>query len=98
VSSQVTESSGQSSQVKVSTWRRVLSPTGNTGDAMFRVLMLLCCAFMVGIVVAMVFALATDSMLSIRQFGFGFLTSQHGIRSKVSLERCRLFTARWLRR
>ena len=31
---------------------------------------------MVGIVVAMVFALAADSMLSIRQFGFGFLTGQ----------------------
>ncbi len=33
--------------------------------------------FVVGIVVAMVVALATDSMLSIRQFGFSFLTSQH---------------------
>src|SRR4029078_63538 len=59
-----------------STWRRVLSPTGNTGDAIFRVLMLLVALLMVGIVLAMVFALATDSMLSIRPFGFGFLTSQ----------------------
>jgi len=59
-----------------STWRRVLSPTGNTGDAVFRVLMLLVALLMVGIVVAMVIALATDAMLSIRQFGFGFLTSQ----------------------
>src|SRR5918996_6163905 len=59
-----------------STWRRVLSPTGNTGDAIFRVLMLLVALLMVGIVLAMVFALATDSMLSIRQFGFGFLISQ----------------------
>ena len=56
--------------------RRALSPTGNTGDAVFRVLMLLVALLMVGIVVAMVIALATDSMLSIRQFGFGFLTSQ----------------------
>lgn len=54
----------------------MLSPTGNNGDAVFRVLMLLVALLMVGIVVAMVIALATDSMLSIRQFGFGFLTSQ----------------------
>jgi phosphate transport system permease protein len=60
-----------------STWRRVLSPTGNTGDAVFRILMFLVALFMVGIVVAMVWALAADSMLSIRQFGFGFLKSQH---------------------
>lgn len=59
-----------------STWRRVLSPTGNTGDAVFRVLMLLVALLMVGIVVAMVIALAADSIPSIRQFGFGFLTSQ----------------------
>jgi phosphate transport system permease protein len=59
-----------------STWRRVLSPTGNTGDAVFRVLMLLAALLMVAIVLAMVFALATDSMLSIRQFGFHFLTGR----------------------
>jgi phosphate transport system permease protein len=56
-----------------STWRRVLSPTGNTGDAIFRVLMFLVALLMVGIVVAMVAALSADSMLSIREFGFGFL-------------------------
>jgi phosphate transport system permease protein len=60
-----------------STWRRALSPTGNTGDAVFRVLMLLVALLMVGIVVAMVVALTMDSMLSLRQFGFSFLTSQH---------------------
>jgi phosphate transport system permease protein len=59
-----------------STWRRVLSPTGNTGDAVFRVLMLLVALLMVGVVIAMVIALSTDSILSIRQFGFSFLTSQ----------------------
>ena len=59
-----------------STWRRVLSPTGNTGDAVFRVLMFGVALLMVAIVVAMVVALAADSMASIRQFGFGFLTSQ----------------------
>jgi phosphate transport system permease protein len=62
--------------VAPSTWRRALSPTGNTGDAVFRILMLLVALLMVGIVVAMVIALATDSMASIRQFGFGFLKGQ----------------------
>jgi phosphate transport system permease protein len=64
---------------QVSTWRRVrrvLSPTGNTGDAIFRVLMLAVALLMVAVVVAMVIALTSDAMLSIRQFGFGFLTSQ----------------------
>lgn len=53
----------------------MLSPTGNTGDTVFRGLMLLVALFVVAIVIAMVIALASDSMLSIRQFGFGFLTS-----------------------
>ena len=53
----------------------MLSPTGNTGDTIFRGLMLLVALFVVAIVIAMVIALASDSMLSIRQFGFGFLTS-----------------------
>ena len=59
-----------------STLRRVLSPTGNTGDAIFRFLMLGVALLMVGIVLAMVVALSSDSMLSLRQFGFGFLTGQ----------------------
>src|SRR5690348_1937795 len=65
-----------SAAIETSTWRRVLAPTGNTGDAVFRILMLLVALLMVGIVVAMVIALAADAMLSIRQFGFSFLTSQ----------------------
>jgi len=60
-----------------SSWRKALSPTGNTGDAIFRVLLSLIALFVLGIVIAMVWALATDSMLSIRQFGFSFLTSSH---------------------
>jgi phosphate transport system permease protein len=59
-----------------STWRRVLSPTGNTGDAIFRVLMFAVALLMVGIVIAKLVALSADSMLSMRQFGFRFLTSQ----------------------
>lgn len=57
-----------------SNWRRVLSPTGNTGDAVFRIAMFLVALLMVAIVLAMVIALSVDSMLSIRQFGFDFLT------------------------
>jgi len=61
---------------KHSDWRRVLSPTGNTGDAIFRLVMLGAGLFVVAIVVAKVVALTSDSMLSIRQFGFSFLTGR----------------------
>src|SRR5436190_3527008 len=57
-------------------WRRVFSPTGNTGDAVFRILMLLAALLVVGIVMAKAIAVSAGSMLSLRQFGFGFLTSQ----------------------
>jgi phosphate transport system permease protein len=55
-------------------WRRALSPTGNTGDAIFRVLLLSAATLILLIVVTMIFALAWKSRLSIRQFGFGFIT------------------------
>jgi len=61
---------------KHSDWRRVLSPTGNTGDAIFRVVMLAMGLFVVAIVISMVIALASDSMMSVRRFGFGFLTGR----------------------
>ncbi len=54
----------------------LVAKTGNTGDAVFRILMSLVALLMVGIVIAMVVTLATDSMASIRQFGFGFLKGQ----------------------
>jgi phosphate transport system permease protein len=56
--------------------RRALSPTGNTGDAIFRAAMFAVALLMVLIVVAMILALASYSRLSIRQFGFGFLTNR----------------------
>jgi len=59
-----------------SAWRKALSPTGNTGDAVFRVLMALVAFSVVGLVIAMIWALTVDSMLSIRQFGFSFLKSR----------------------
>src|SRR5207247_11270925 len=55
-------------------WRR-LSPTGNTGDAIFRVAMFMIALSLVLIVAAMIVALAAHSTLSIRQFGFSFLSS-----------------------
>ena len=57
-------------------WRRRLSPTGNTGDAIFRAAMFGVALFVMLIVVAMIVALASHSTLSIRQFGFGFLTNR----------------------
>ncbi|HKZ78496.1 MAG TPA: phosphate ABC transporter permease subunit PstC [Pyrinomonadaceae bacterium] len=57
-------------------WRRALSPTGNTGDAVFRTLMFSAGLLVLLIVVAIALALAVDSLLSIRTFGLGFLTSR----------------------
>src|SRR5260370_1220846 len=57
-------------------WRRRLSPTGNTGDAIFRVLIFGVALSMVLIVGAMIIALSAHSMLSIREFGFCFLTGR----------------------
>jgi phosphate transport system permease protein len=56
-------------------WQRRLSPTGNSGDAVFRGLLFAAALLLVLIVGAMIFALAVKSMPSIRQFGFHFLTS-----------------------
>ena len=55
-------------------WRRSISPTGNAGDAVFRTLILVAALSILAVVGAMIFALAGESMLSIRQFGFGFFT------------------------
>jgi len=60
----------------MSDWRKRLSPTGNSGDAIFRAAMFGTALLVVTIVVAMIVALAAHSTLSIRQFGFGFLTSR----------------------
>jgi phosphate transport system permease protein len=55
-------------------WRRALSPTGNTGDAIFRLLLLGAATLVLLIVGTMIFALAYKSRLSINQFGFRFLS------------------------
>jgi phosphate transport system permease protein len=56
--------------------RRALSPTGNAGDAVFRGLVFFAALLILLIVGGMIFALASKSMLSMREFGFGFLTSR----------------------
>jgi phosphate transport system permease protein len=60
----------------LSSVRKALSPTGNTGDAVFRLILGLVALFVLAIVIAMVWALAADSWLSIRTFGFSFITSR----------------------
>ncbi|HVS83802.1 MAG TPA: phosphate ABC transporter permease subunit PstC [Pyrinomonadaceae bacterium] len=60
----------------MSDWRRRLSPTGNAGDAIFRAAMFGAALLLLLIVGAMIVALASHSTLSIREFGFGFLTSR----------------------
>lgn len=56
-------------------WRRALSPTGNTGDAVFRAALFVCALSVVLLVGAMIVAMAANSRLSLHEFGFGFLTS-----------------------
>lgn len=61
----------------VGLWARLLnafSPTGNAGDAVFRGLLFAAALLSLLIVVGMIVALAGQSMLSIRQFGFSFIT------------------------
>jgi phosphate transport system permease protein len=53
--------------------RRALSPTGNAGDNVFRLLMFGAGMVIVLVVVGMILGLASHSELSLRQFGFGFL-------------------------
>src|SRR5258705_9548801 len=54
--------------------QRALSPTGNTGDAIFRLLLLSSATLVLLIVATMILALAYKSKLSISQFGLRFLS------------------------
>ncbi|HEX8139312.1 MAG TPA: phosphate ABC transporter permease subunit PstC [Pyrinomonadaceae bacterium] len=54
--------------------RRALVPTGNKGDALFRGALFLAALLLLLIVCAMLFEIASNSMLSARKFGLGFLT------------------------
>jgi phosphate transport system permease protein len=55
--------------------RHAVSPTGNRGDAIFRLLLLTVATLMLVIIAAMIVALAFKSRLSISRFGFGFMTA-----------------------
>ena len=57
-------------------WRRTLSPTGNRGDAIFRTALFLSALLLLLIALAMIAAIAASSLPTIREFGFGFLTSR----------------------
>jgi len=57
-------------------WRETLAPTGNAGDALFRAALLLAALVLLLLVVSMIAAMAANSRLSLRAFGFGFLTSR----------------------
>ena len=59
-----------------SAFSRRLSPTGNKGDAIFHLAISATSVIVVLIVIAMIVALASHATLSIRQFGFSFLTSR----------------------
>ncbi|HXT64113.1 MAG TPA: hypothetical protein VN696_13830, partial [Pyrinomonadaceae bacterium] len=62
--------------------RRLLSPTGNAGDAVFRLLMFAAALLVLLIVVGMILALASHAVPSLRGFGFSFLTSREWDPSK----------------
>ena len=70
-----TPASAYGARVHTWNWRRALSPTGNMGDAVFRMLLFGCALTVLLIVAAMITAMVSNSRLSLREFGFGFLTS-----------------------
>lgn len=57
-------------------WRRALSSTGSTGDAVFRLLLLLSVLLILAMMGMMIFQMAANSTLSLRRFGFGFLSGR----------------------
>ena len=70
-----TPASAYGARARVWDWRRALSPTGDLGDAVFRGALFLCALLLLLIVAAMIAAMASMSTLSMREFGWGFLTS-----------------------
>lgn len=57
-------------------WRRTLSPTGNTGDTLFRGLLFLSALGLLLMAGLMIVAIAVNSLPSIRHSGFAFLTNR----------------------
>jgi phosphate transport system permease protein len=57
-------------------WRHALSPTGNTSDAIFRLILFASAFTVLLIIIAFIIALISKSIPSFEKFGFGFLISQ----------------------
>jgi phosphate transport system permease protein len=57
-------------------WRRIISETGSTGDAVFRLALFLSVLLVLVILVAMIVNMAANSVLSIKTFGFSFITGR----------------------
>jgi phosphate transport system permease protein len=57
-------------------WRRAISPTGSTGDAVFRGILFLSAIVMLLIVTSMIVVMYSNSRIAISEFGWGFLTGR----------------------
>jgi phosphate transport system permease protein len=57
-------------------WRRWMSATGSTGDAVFCLLLLSSVLFILAVIALMMYEMAANSALSLRQFGFRFLSGR----------------------
>jgi phosphate transport system permease protein len=71
-----TPASAYGARFRTWNWRRALSPTGNTGDAVFRGLLFCAALLLVIIVGAMFIEMASNARLSLDAFGFSFLTGR----------------------
>jgi phosphate transport system permease protein len=57
-------------------WRRSLAATGSTGDAIFRLALLVSVLLILAIIGLMIYQMAANSLLSLRHFGFSFLSGR----------------------
>lgn len=72
----LTAASASVARTPVRRWRRALSPTGNAADVVFRAVLFLSALLLLVSVVMMLAAMTLHSLPSIREFGFGFLSSR----------------------
>jgi phosphate transport system permease protein len=63
-------------RARVLNWRRALSPTGSTGDAVFRGILFLSALVIILIVASMIVTMYSNSRSSISEFGWTFLTGR----------------------
>ena len=71
-----TQGTGGGDAARAWGWRRVISPTGNLGDAVFRLALFCCALLLVAIVAAMFVEIGTNARLSLAEFGLSFLTGR----------------------